>query len=153
MTRRRHTLRSASPRAAQFFRDEAHTNPPILFRKSALGKSRLRHKFVMFETAARKGPILGGAMRCISCCGDMRVVRVDQDSGMEAAGYEHQTLECSGCNKTERRLAFTGDKTFWPAEYWRASIAIDAAGSGLPLYRLLADVPYRKATAAPRRVS
>src|SRR5262245_36911126 len=103
----------------------------------------------MFETAARKSPILGGAMRCISCCGDMRVVRVDQDSGMEAAGYEHQTLECSGCNKTERRLAFTGDKTFWPAEYWRASIAIDAAGSGLPLYRLLADVPYRKATAAP----
>jgi hypothetical protein len=92
-------------------------------------------------------------MRCISCCGEMRVVRVDQDSGMQAAGYEHQTLECSGCNKTERRLAFTGDKTFWPAEYWRASIAIDAAGSGVSFYRLLADVPYRKATAAARQLS
>jgi hypothetical protein len=97
--------------------------------------------------------ILGGAMRCISCCGEMRVVRFDQDSGMQAAGYEHQTLECSGCNKSERRLAFTGDKTFWPAEYWRASIAIDAAGSGVPFYRLLADVPYRKATAAARQLS
>jgi len=83
----------------------------------------------------------------------MRVVRVDQDSGMKTAGYEHQTLECSGCNKTERRLAFTGDKTFWPAEYWRASMAIDAAGGELPLYRLLTDVPCGKTTSASRQLS
>ena len=75
----------------------------------------------MFKSVAKGN---WGAMRCISCCGEMRVVLVDQDPGM--AGYEHQTLECSGCNKTERRLAFTGDKAFWPAEYWRTSIAIDA---------------------------
>jgi hypothetical protein len=85
-------------------------------------------------------------MRCISCSGEMRVVLVDQDPGMKSAGYEHRTLECSGCKKTERRLAFTGDKAFWPAEYWRTSIAIDAAGSELRLYRLLTDVPCRKAT-------
>src|SRR5262245_47283718 len=74
--------------------------------------------------------ILGGAMRCISCCGEMRVVRFDQDSGMQAAGYEHQTLECSGCNKSERRLAFTGDKTFWPAEYWRPDGSAPATAAG-----------------------
>jgi len=29
---------------------------------------------------------------------------------MRAAEYEHRRMECVGCQKTERRLAFSGDK-------------------------------------------
>jgi hypothetical protein len=47
-------------------------------------------------------------MLCISCRAEMRVVRIEQDQAMMAAGYEHQTLECVACRKTERRLALTG---------------------------------------------
>ena len=36
----------------------------------------------------------GGAMRCNLCSAEMRVVLVEQDHGMKAVGYEHQTLEC-----------------------------------------------------------
>jgi hypothetical protein len=61
----------------------------------------------------------------------MRVVRIEQDQGMMAAGYEHQTLECVVCRKTERRLALTGDKTSWP-DYWRALLAIDPAAVRFP---------------------
>ncbi len=39
----------------------------------------------------------------------MRVVRIEQDASMKAAGYEHRKLECVGCQRTERRLAFSGD--------------------------------------------
>jgi hypothetical protein len=48
-------------------------------------------------------------MQCMSCGAEMRIVRVEQDPGMKAAGYEHRTLGCSGCEKTERRLAFSGE--------------------------------------------
>jgi hypothetical protein len=62
-------------------------------------------------------------MRCISCRSNMRVVRIEQDQAMEAAGYEHQTLECTACRKTERRLAFTGEKMAWPG-YWHALLVL-----------------------------
>ena len=78
----------------------------------------------------------GGTMRCISCRAEMRVLQVEQDHSMKAAGYEHQTLECSRCKKTERRLALTGDKASWP-EYWRSLIALDAAAGELPFYQYL----------------
>ena len=42
---------------------------------------------------------------------------------MEAAGYEHQMLECAACRKTERRLAFTGEKMAWP-RYWHAHFVL-----------------------------
>ena len=67
--------------------------------------------------------MLGGAMLCISCRNDMRVVRIEQDRAMDSAGYEHQTLECVACRKTERRLAFTGEKMAWPG-YWHALLAL-----------------------------
>ena len=57
-------------------------------------------------------------MLCISCRGDMRVVRVEQDASMKAAGYEHRKLECVGCQRTERRLALSGDGALWPVETW-----------------------------------
>jgi hypothetical protein len=56
-------------------------------------------------------------MLCMSCRAEMRVVQIEQDHSMKAIGYERQTLECSGCEKTTRRLAFSGDKVSWPVEY------------------------------------
>jgi hypothetical protein len=47
-------------------------------------------------------------MRCISCGAEMRIVQVEQDLAMRAAGYEHRRLECVRCQKTERWLAFSG---------------------------------------------
>jgi hypothetical protein len=55
-------------------------------------------------------------MQCISCGAEMRIVRVEQDLGMKTAGYEHRTLGCIGCEKTERRLAFSGEAASWPFE-------------------------------------
>jgi hypothetical protein len=56
-------------------------------------------------------------VRCISCGVEMKVARVEQDQPMKSAGYEHRVLECVGCRKTERRLAFSGDPASWPIEY------------------------------------
>jgi hypothetical protein len=56
-------------------------------------------------------------MRCNLCGAEMRLMRVEQDHAMKAAEYEHRTFECEGCQKTERRLAFAGDCTSWPASY------------------------------------
>jgi hypothetical protein len=66
-------------------------------------------------------------MRCIACRAEMRVVRVEQDPAMKTAGYEHQSLECIGCGKTERGLAFSGDRASWPIESVLASLPILAA--------------------------
>jgi hypothetical protein len=52
-------------------------------------------------------------MRCISCRADMRVERVEQDQGMKEFGYQHETLRCIACGRTERRLSFSGDATMW----------------------------------------
>ena len=57
-------------------------------------------------------------MLCISCRADMRIVRIEQDASMKAAGYEHRKLECVGRQRTERRLAFSGEGAFWPVEIW-----------------------------------
>ena len=56
------------------------------------------------------------AMLCIACGAEMRIVRVEQDSAMNAAGYEHRTLACIRCQRTERRLAFSGEAASWPFE-------------------------------------
>jgi hypothetical protein len=56
-------------------------------------------------------------MRCNLCGAEMRLMRVEQDHTMKAAGYEHRTFKCEGCQKTERRLAFAGDCTSWPGRY------------------------------------
>ena len=93
----------------------------------------------------------GGTRRCISCRAEMRVLQVEQDHSMKAAGYEHQTLECSRCKKTERRLALTGDKALW-RKYWRSLIALDAAAGELPFYQyLVGRQGLPQATGAPIR--
>ena len=56
-------------------------------------------------------------VRCNLCGAEMRLMRVEQDHGMKASGYEHRTFECGGRQKRERRLAFAGDCTSWPAAY------------------------------------
>jgi hypothetical protein len=88
-------------------------------------------------------------MRCNSCSAEMRVVLVEQDYGMKAVGYEHQTLECLGCQKTERRLAFSNDRS--SVENWRAVTAIDAVvpTSLSKIYETLTTgAPCRSATLA-----
>jgi hypothetical protein len=83
-------------------------------------------------------------MRCNSCRAEMRVVLVHQDYGMKAVGYEHQTLECQGCQKTERRLAFSNDRASRFAENLRAPTAIDAPTSLSQIYETLTTgMPYR----------
>jgi hypothetical protein len=66
-------------------------------------------------------------MLCISCGGEMRIARIEQDSRMKADGYEHRTLECVRCQKTERRLAFSGERASWPLEYRWALRSLSAA--------------------------
>jgi hypothetical protein len=45
-------------------------------------------------------------MRCMACGAEMHVVQVVPDNTLMVPGYEHHTLQCSGCNDTERRLVF-----------------------------------------------
>jgi hypothetical protein len=45
-------------------------------------------------------------MRCMACGAEMRVVQVVPDETLEVPGYEHHTLQCSGCNDVEQRLVF-----------------------------------------------
>jgi hypothetical protein len=45
-------------------------------------------------------------MRCMACGAEMHVVQVVPDDTMMVPGYEHHTLQCSGCSDTERRLVF-----------------------------------------------
>ena len=87
-------------------------------------------------------------MQCLSCRADMQVVRIQQDQGMKLAGYEHQTLQCSGCQKTERRLEFTCDKASNP-EFWRATLAIDAAVTGGAIYQFLCSDGFPAPASAP----
>jgi hypothetical protein len=47
-----------------------------------------------------------GAMRCIGCGEEMRLLQAVADQTMMVPGYEHQTLECPGCHGVERRLVF-----------------------------------------------
>jgi hypothetical protein len=76
------------------------------------------------------------------------MVRIEQDQGMKLAGYEHQTLECSGCQKTERRLAFTSDKASNP-EFWRTTLAIDAAVTGGAIYQFLCNDSFPARASTP----
>jgi hypothetical protein len=46
---------------------------------------------------------------------------------MKAAGYEHRKFECIGCQRTERRLAFSGDSASLPFEYRWALASLFAA--------------------------
>jgi hypothetical protein len=41
----------------------------------------------------------------------MRLMQVVPDTTMMVSGYEHHTLQCTGCNEVERRLVFTRQKT------------------------------------------
>jgi hypothetical protein len=66
-------------------------------------------------------------MLCISCGAEMRIARIEQDAPMKAAGYEHRKLECVRCGKTERRLAFSGDRASWPVEYRWALASLSGA--------------------------
>jgi hypothetical protein len=66
-------------------------------------------------------------MLCIACGAEMRIARIEQDAAMKAAGYEHQTCECLRCRKTERRLAFSGDRASWPVEYRWALASLSGA--------------------------
>jgi hypothetical protein len=45
-------------------------------------------------------------MRCIGCGHEMRLVKAVADCTMMVPGYEHQTLECTGCRTVERRMVF-----------------------------------------------
>jgi hypothetical protein len=53
-------------------------------------------------------------MRCLVCGAEMRVMQVVQDNTMMVPGYEHQTLQCVGCDEVERRFVFSRESE--PAE-------------------------------------
>jgi hypothetical protein len=50
-------------------------------------------------------------MLCIACGAEMRLMQAVPDTTMMVTGYEHHTLQCTGCNEIERRLVFTREKT------------------------------------------
>jgi hypothetical protein len=50
-------------------------------------------------------------MRCMACGAEMRLMQVVPDDTMMVAGYEHHTLQCTGCDEVERRLVFSRKKT------------------------------------------
>jgi hypothetical protein len=50
-------------------------------------------------------------MRCMACGAEMRLMQVVPDDTMMVAGYEHHTLQCTGCDEVERRLVFSREKT------------------------------------------
>jgi hypothetical protein len=53
-------------------------------------------------------------MRCLVCGAEMRLMQVVQDNTMMVPGYEHHTLQCSGCDEVERRFVFNRESE--PAE-------------------------------------
>jgi hypothetical protein len=42
----------------------------------------------------------------MACGSEMRLMQVVHDNTMMVSGYEHQTLQCLGCNEIERRFVF-----------------------------------------------
>lgn len=82
-------------------------------------------------------------MLCISCGAEMRIAWIEQDATMKAAGYEHRKFECVGCQRTERRLAFSGDIASWPVEFtWAlasSSLAKQPTSAHLRLTRAKQD--------------
>ena len=55
-------------------------------------------------------------MRCMVCGAEMRLMQVVPDATLEVPGYEHHTLQCSGCNDVERRLVFNRESAARAAE-------------------------------------
>jgi hypothetical protein len=51
------------------------------------------------------------AMRCLACGEEMALVEAVADETMMVPGYEHQTLWCSACGESERRLIFNSAKS------------------------------------------
>ena len=43
---------------------------------------------------------------CLACGEEMALVEAVPDDSMMVPGYEHQTLQCSACGDSERRLIF-----------------------------------------------
>jgi hypothetical protein len=54
----------------------------------------------------------------------MQLVQAVPDETMMVAGFEHRTLQCSGCNEIERRLVFNPE---------RAAASANAAPVGPPV--------------------
>jgi hypothetical protein len=46
-------------------------------------------------------------MRCLGCGAEMILLKVVPDTNMMVTGYEHHTLQCSGCYEVEQRLIFS----------------------------------------------
>ncbi len=58
-------------------------------------------------------------MKCMACGAEMQLVQTVPDETMMVAGFEHRTLQCSGCDEIERRLVFNPERA--------AAAAADAA--------------------------
>ena len=63
-----------------------------------------------------------GIAMCIACGAEMRLMQAVPDNTMMVSGYEHHTLQCTGCDEVERRLVFTREKK--PAAMCRSSQSV-----------------------------
>jgi hypothetical protein len=52
----------------------------------------------------------------MACGAEMRLMQVVPDETLEVPGYEHHTLQCSGCNDVEQRLVFNRESAARAAE-------------------------------------
>src|SRR6266508_4631889 len=85
-------------------------------------------------------------MRCLACGVEMHLVQVARDDTMMVSGYEHHTLQCSGCGEVERRLVFSSGGSSPAAE--RASPPTAPTASAAPPAE-----PASPATAPPQSVA
>ena len=51
----------------------------------------------------------------------MRLMQAVPDNTMMVSGYEHHTLQCTGCDEVERRLVFTREKRPDDCNHWQAA--------------------------------
>jgi hypothetical protein len=59
----------------------------------------------------------------MACGAEMRLMQVVPDETLEVPGYEHHTLQCSGCNDVEQRLVFNRESAARAAEPVPESVA------------------------------
>jgi hypothetical protein len=52
----------------------------------------------------------GGAMRCLACAAEMRLIEVINDGRMAVTGFERHISKCSGCSRIRWRWEVAGNR-------------------------------------------
>jgi len=77
-------------------------------------------------------------------------MQVVPDATLEVPGYEHHTLQCSGCNDVERRLVFNRESAARAAEPVSPAAANSSERVAVPSAWKRAVAMFRGRHASPR---